>query len=449
MYGCDSNDLGVQLSQIGTSCDSTYSGGTGTQYYPSDEWNNSIVNNTIWTGLNAPVSHFCPAGSCDVPYYGIHSADTSEGIPGLHSIKNTTIQNNIIVSFDGNAGGAYPQLYFGLNSYPDTNPLANNLFYNAYPGNSSARAMIIVANGNCSAGPWYCAGSTTGTYGSGSAYPGTFSFSQFQSYNTGSNTNELWGNPTFSDVQTSYSTTPNMFNFRLLPGSPAIGAGLARGAPSTDITGATRASTPSIGAYEYTAVTALTSLTCTPALVTAGLSATCTVSLPQPAGAGGAVIAVSSNSSAVVAPANVTISAGAGSATFNITVGTGSPGQTVVLSATFNSATQTASLFFPAAVTLSSLACTPSSLGSGAAATCTVTLSQPAGSGGITANLSSNIPSVTVPTTVSVAAGSATAQFSATAGTVSSTQSATISAQYNGASVTATVSVQLRRPLSR
>ncbi|MGA7410278.1 MAG: hypothetical protein WBW33_07320, partial [Bryobacteraceae bacterium] len=114
-YGCDSNNMGVQSSQIGKSCDSRYSGGIGTQYYPSDEWNNTIINNTIWTGLNAPVSYFCPTGSCSVPYYGIDSADTSEGIPGLHSIKNPTIQNNITVSFDGNGGGAYPQLYFGLN----------------------------------------------------------------------------------------------------------------------------------------------------------------------------------------------------------------------------------------------------------------------------------------------------------------------------------------------
>jgi hypothetical protein len=442
IYGCENNGTAVTSGQLGVSCDPGSS--VGTTYYPNMESSNKLINNTIWTGTNAPSSTFCYPGDCNTGSYGIREYDASEGVPGNRWIKYTTIQNNLLVTYDGSGGGTYPQLWFDQNSYPETNTLANNLLWNAYTGNSAAHAMNVTSNSfSCSAAPWYCAGSTTGTYGSGSAYPGIFSFSQFQSYNTGSNTNELWGNPTFADVQTSYSTTPNMFNFRLLSGSPAIGAGLASGAPSTDITGAARASTPSIGAYEYMAVMELTSLACTPALVTAGVSVTCTVSLPQPAGAGGAVIAVSSSSSAVVAPASVTVAAGSSSTTFSVTVGSGGVGQTVVLSAAFNGATGTASLTFAsAAATLTSLACSPTTVASGAAATCNLTLSQPAGSGGITVKLSSNMASVTVPTTISVAASSATAQFNATAETVSSTQSATISAQYNGASVSATVSVQ-------
>jgi len=251
VYGCENNGIGITSGQLGVSCDPGSS--VGAVYYPNMESSNKVINNTIWSGVNAPGSYFCGPSQCQVPTYGIEASNLAEGLPGGRWIKYTTIQNNLIVTYSG-GGGVYPQLWFDQSSYPETNTLANNLLWNGYAGNSSSEVMNITSNSlSCSTAPWFCAGSTTGTYGSGSAYPGTFSFSAFQSYNTGSNTNELWGNPTFADVQTSYSTTPNMFNFRLLSGSPAIGAGLASGAPSTDITGATRANPPSIGAYDLSA----------------------------------------------------------------------------------------------------------------------------------------------------------------------------------------------------
>jgi hypothetical protein len=260
VYGCENNGAVDVSGQIGVSCDSSFSP-AGTRYYPNMENANVIVNNTIWTGLVAPSSTFCYPGDCDTGTYGINQSIKPQGLPGGRWVKYTTIQNNLIVSFDGNLGNVFPPLSYQLNSYPETDTLANNLLWNGYTGHSSANTMIIMSNSlACSSAPWYCAGSTTGTYGSGSAFPGTYSFAAFQSYNTGSNTNELWGNPTFADVQTSYSTTPNMFNFRLLSGSPAIGAGLASGAPSTDITGATRAGTPSIGAYEYASIATPTTI---------------------------------------------------------------------------------------------------------------------------------------------------------------------------------------------
>ena len=47
-------------------------------------------------------------------------------------------------------------------------------------------------------------------------------------------------------------------DLHLQPGSPCLGAGTAAGAPTTDITGATRPNPPSIGAYEQApAVSAL------------------------------------------------------------------------------------------------------------------------------------------------------------------------------------------------
>ena len=50
--------------------------------------------------------------------------------------------------------------------------------------------------------------------------------------------------PDFADDWLSY-------DYRLLPGSPAIGAGTATGAPATDIDGNPRDATPDMGAYEY------------------------------------------------------------------------------------------------------------------------------------------------------------------------------------------------------
>jgi hypothetical protein len=255
IYGCDNDGSPTTSGQAGTTCDPRGSWEQGVTYYPNMETNNRIINNTIWTGANGPnFTYFCQ--TCEPPSYGIVIADTSEGAPGERYIKNTTIQNNLIVTFNG-GGNVFPNIYFEKNnSYPETDTLANNLFWNAYSGNSSADVVNIDSNSlACSAAPWYCAGATTGTYGSGSAYPGSYSFSAFQSYNTGSNTNELYGNPTFADVATGYYTHPNLYNFRLSPGSPATGAGLSAGAPAYDITGTLRPNPPSIGAYEFSAAT--------------------------------------------------------------------------------------------------------------------------------------------------------------------------------------------------
>ena len=78
---------------------------------------------------------------------------------------------------------------------------------------------------------------------------------------------------------------------------------------------------------------------------------------------------------------------------------------------------------------LSSLACTPTTLSSGAASACTVTLTQAAPAGGTAVSLSSsNTAALTVPAAATVLAGSSSATFSAVAGSVSTNQTATITA---------------------
>src|ERR1035441_2799088 len=83
---------------------------------------------------------------------------------------------------------------------------------------------------------------------------------------------------------------------------------------------------------------------------------------------------------------------------------------------------------------VSTLQCTPATLTSGSASTCTVTLSMAAQSGGVVVALSDNNAALTVPASVTVAAGATTATFQATATTISSSQSATVTATYSGTS---------------
>jgi hypothetical protein len=90
---------------------------------------------------------------------------------------------------------------------------------------------------------------------------------------------------------------------------------------------------------------------------------------------------------------------------------------------------------------LASLSCTPGSLVSGEKATCSVSLSQVAGTGGVTIALSSNALSLTVPATVQVAAGLSDATFTATAGSILSTLTAVVTGTYNGVSKTASISL--------
>jgi hypothetical protein len=96
-----------------------------------------------------------------------------------------------------------------------------------------------------------------------------------------------------------------------------------------------------------------------------------------------------------------------------------------------------------------SLACTPTTLASGATSTCTITTTQPAPSGGSAFSLSSSNTSLTVPVSVTVPAGSSSASFSATAGTVTSNQTITVTATsnaYTNKTSSATITVTAAPP---
>ena len=126
-------------------------------------------------------------------------------------------------------------------------------------------------------------------------------------------------------------------------------------------------------------------------------------------------------------------------ATFAATAGNVSTGQTATVTAKLNGASQSVSITLLPALTITSLACTPSTLGPGASSVCTVTLSR---TGGGTITLSSSNTAVAIPPAVTVAAASTSATFSAIAGAIASSQTASVTARLNASTQTALLVLQ-------
>ncbi|MGA3043005.1 MAG: DUF4082 domain-containing protein [Bryobacteraceae bacterium] len=186
---------------------------------------------------------------------------------------------------------------------------------------------------------------------------------------------------------------------------------------------------------------ALASLQCSPSSLPSGNTSTCTATLNQSAPPGGAVIALSDNDPLLTILASVTVPAGATSATFTATASTVTANQSATITASLSGSSQTATLSLIAPTLVSTLACNPTSVNSGASTACTVTLSQAASTGGSTVALSSNNTALPVAASVSVPANSTSATFSATVGTIVTNQSATITASLSGSSQTTTLSL--------
>ena len=102
----------------------------------------------------------------------------------------------------------------------------------------------------------------------------------------------------------------------------------------------------------------------------------------------------------------------------------------------------------PASLTLSSLACSPTSLSAGTSTTCAVTLSSAAPNGGTVVGLASNNSLLPMPAlSVTVPANAISATFTATAGNIAANQSANLTASLNGVSQTTTINLTAPRPL--
>ena len=167
-----------------------------------------------------------------------------------------------------------------------------------------------------------------------------------------------------------------------------------------------------------------------------------TVTLGDPAPVTGAIVALRSSDPAVQVSA-VTIPAGQNSQTFTLTTSAVTAARTVSISATYAGLTQTVSLTVnpPAAVTLSSLTISPNQVAGGSSTQATVTLSGPAGMGGVRVDLESSsiLTAAASPNFAIIPQGQSSAvltittsrfpgvvTFTATAGGVSKTASLTV-----------------------
>lgn len=188
-----------------------------------------------------------------------------------------------------------------------------------------------------------------------------------------------------------------------------------------------------------TAPVSLSSLGCSPTSLASAATSTCTVTLSSTAPAGGVSIAISDNSTLLTTPASATVAAGSTSATFTATAGTIVTNQNATVTATLSGTSKSVTLSLTGSVKLSALACNPTSLRSYASTTCTVTLTNPALSGGVKAVLSDSTKLLTTLPSVTVAAGSTSANFTVSAQSIRRTGKATVTAKLGTSSKSVTL----------
>ena len=180
--------------------------------------------------------------------------------------------------------------------------------------------------------------------------------------------------------------------------------------------------TATLGASSKTATISLqapvlvSGVVCFPTSLGQSAVSTCTVTLTQTAPAGGSKVTLATNNALLTVPGTVKVAAGATTATFGATASASiASNQSATLTATLGSSSQSATISLLAPVLVSSVACSPTSLGQSAASTCTVTLNQAAPAGGSSVTLASNNSLLTVPASLTVAAGTTSGTFAATA----------------------------------
>jgi hypothetical protein len=150
------------------------------------------------------------------------------------------------------------------------------------------------------------------------------------------------------------------------------------------------------------------------------------------------VVGLASNNNLLPVPTpSVTVPANTTSTMFTATAGNMAANQNATLTASLNGASQTATINLTASqpLTLSSLVCNPTSLDSGAVATCILTVSNAAPNGGMVVGLASNnnLLHVVAPS-VTVRANRTAAIFKATSGLITQPQVATLTATLGGTS---------------
>jgi hypothetical protein len=139
-------------------------------------------------------------------------------------------------------------------------------------------------------------------------------------------------------------------------------------------------------------------------------------------------------------PPSVNVAQGSTIGTFTATTATLTAAQSGTVTATYNGSSKTLNFNLTLKQVVSSIQCSPSTLGSNATATCTVTLSIP-DKGAANITLTTTLPNVTVPRTVKVSSDQVTGIFAITSLNIPTTVTGVITASYNGSSQSVTLTL--------
>ena len=184
----------------------------------------------------------------------------------------------------------------------------------------------------------------------------------------------------------------------------------------------------------------LESLSVSPTSVVGGVPSTGTVTLNGPAPTGGTVVKLSSSSSSASPPNAITVAGGATSASFSISTSAVAATTQATISGTVGANTMTSILVISVA-SISAVTVSPTTVLGGISSAGTVTLTGPAGVGGMVVSLSSSNPSATVPATVTVSSGTTSASFSINTTPVSTSTPVTVTASEGVSKQAATLTV--------
>jgi hypothetical protein len=182
-----------------------------------------------------------------------------------------------------------------------------------------------------------------------------------------------------------------------------------------------------------------------PTSVSGGTNSTGTVTLDVPAPVGGYSVALSSDNVNATVPASVLVPAGQTSQTFTVTTKAVTAEVVAYISASTADQSSEASLTIKPVVPVS-VSFTPASVNGGSPSTGRVTLSSAAPTGGIVVNLTSDSPSATVPSSVTVGAGQTSVAFVVTTSSVTADTMATISGSASGTTVTNGLNIKAIAP---
>ncbi|WP_162179802.1 hypothetical protein [Bryobacter aggregatus] len=192
------------------------------------------------------------------------------------------------------------------------------------------------------------------------------------------------------------------------------------------------------------------SLVLSPSSVSGGGTSVLTVTLLAPAGSGGVPVYLSTNSGAITIPSALVVPEGSLSASTQVATSAVTASTIATITAVaLNTATVQLSIQ-PGSVTpslgnLAGISISPATLAGGNAATGTVTLASPAGSGGVLVNLSSSATAATLAPSIVIPAGALSGTFPIATTAVSSAMTVSIAASSSN-NVSASLTIQPSGP---